>query len=396
MRVSLKQFRTAYAVTRVRRGFTLVELLVVMVIIGILVGLLLPGINSARESARRTSCANNLRQIGLAVLNFEASKKMLPNGGEGTLYGKDKDGNYTKPTTTFCDAVDSGGTPLFPNEAHVGPFAQILPYLENGDVYAKMDPSVGYRSTLKNFKASQVEISTYLCPSNPFLSTKDPNGFGALDFFATVYTDIDPETGARRNASTDILMADGVHFYREQGALSVPAVPISAVTDGGSQTLMIVEDAGRTHVSQLYKTASHYDDPACAGATEAEIIADCNGTVADDGTTKNAHAVHRWADPDAGGSGVSGPNNKGTVSATNPFRHWVNQNAELGGPSDCPWKTNNCGLNDEPFSFHPNGCNSVFVDGSVHFLGENMAPAVMRGLVDRAGGRKITNDEMPK
>ena len=99
-------------------AFTLVELLVVIAIIGVLVGLLLPAIQAAREAARRMSCSNNLRQTGLATLNYESTYNRLPSSGQGTNF------QTNPPSTTF--------------DKHSA-FTAILPYLEQSNIYQQMD-----------------------------------------------------------------------------------------------------------------------------------------------------------------------------------------------------------------------------------------------------------------
>jgi prepilin-type N-terminal cleavage/methylation domain-containing protein len=128
-----------------RPGFTLVELLVVIAIIGILVGLLLPAVQAAREAARRMSCSNNLKQVGLALHNYESALRTLP------------------PST-----VSIGGSANQPWSAQ----SFLLPYLEAGNITSRIDYSVGYHAGTNkaNFPPSGVaslRVPVYMCPSEP-------------------------------------------------------------------------------------------------------------------------------------------------------------------------------------------------------------------------------------
>ena len=267
-----------------------------------------------------------------------------------------------------------------------------------------------------NVWAAKTNIATYVCPSNPFASQeqRDPSGFGGLDYFATVYTDIDSMTGGRSSdpamrADGALTVADG---HNAAGNKTDPAkfvvgmmptsVPIAAISDGTSNTIAVVEDAGRvamTATGPSYHTASSYADPlmAAADANDAAATGQAGSAL--------ARAVWRWADADAGGSGVSGPFAGSYATAPGPAHTGkvINQHNTIGGddPSGvaaangaipCSWNQNNCGANDEPFAFHPGGCNAVFVDGSVRFLEDNLSPLVMRQLVTRSEGIPVNGD----
>lgn len=126
-----------------RSGFTLIELLVVIAIIAILVALLLPAVQSAREAARRTSCKNNLAQLGLAVLNYEMAHGVLP---PGTI-------NQTGP-------IDST-----PEGYHVSWLVQLLPYIDQDALYRKIDFNKSVYEQDLQFR--EFEVRPFMCPSSP-------------------------------------------------------------------------------------------------------------------------------------------------------------------------------------------------------------------------------------
>ncbi len=314
-------------------SFTLIELLVVIAIIAVLIGLLLPAVQKVRGAAMRTQCANNLKQMGLALHTYESAYGKLPSGGEGTNF-------KTNPPSTAFDLHST--------------FTLILPFLEQGAAAKQFDFSKAYNdpSAPQNQLAAKTRVNTYLCPSNPFLR-EDPEGYGNCDYMTTVYTDINPATGIRDK-----------QISRANGGLALGGTKILEIQDGTSNTIAIAEDVGKQE-SGIY---GKYTDPITGGK----------------------RVITRWAEPDTG-NGVSGPpgNGVGSKSLVSPIN---NNTSPVGGPPDCPWTTNNCGPNDEIFSFHEGGAQVVFCDGHVSLLTNQISPQAIRFLVTRKEGIPIPGD----
>src|SRR5438132_7205085 len=116
--------------TRQPRAFTLIELLVVIAIIAVLIGLLLPAIQKVREAANRMKCQNNLKQMGVAIHNYESTYGKLPPGGEGS--------NKAVNGTAFSNDLVNGAAPPSGTAYH-SLFTYMLPYIEQENIFKQID-----------------------------------------------------------------------------------------------------------------------------------------------------------------------------------------------------------------------------------------------------------------
>src|SRR5689334_3443079 len=140
-------------------GFTLVELLVVIAIIGILVVLLLPAIQSAREAARRTQCVNNLKQIGVAILNYETTKRSFPFGRWNVTNDTSK---HTVPDRPIQKSNDQSWQVV------------ALPYAEEQSIASQYDLRKAWFDAA-NRTAISAPLAIFICPSVPTTSRVDPS-----------------------------------------------------------------------------------------------------------------------------------------------------------------------------------------------------------------------------
>jgi prepilin-type N-terminal cleavage/methylation domain-containing protein/prepilin-type processing-associated H-X9-DG protein len=352
-------------------GFTLIELLVVIAIIAVLIGLLLPAVQKVREAAARTQCQNNLKQMGLACANYESTYSKLPYGGEGS--------NAAVNGPAFNNDLVNGAAPPPGTPMH-STFTYLLPYIEQQNVYNLIDTNQYYNapsaSKPNHINAFKTVIKTYICPSYPFES-QDSMGFAYAHYGPTVYTDIVVYAG-QGGSTLPVGERDKLHA-RQRGALDNMSPGLGAIPDGTSNTFLIAEDAARR---EGYITNAAYLDPATALGISVDPQIQ--------GSPFLTRRFWRWAEQDSG-YGVSGDPLLNTT--TTAFKIVNNNNSSPGtdGPNGC-WKLiNNCGPNDEIFSFHTGGANVVFCDGHVQFISDSMSPVVASSLTSRSGGEVIPN-----
>lgn len=325
-----------------RRGFTLIELLVVIAIIAVLVALLLPAVQQAREAARRSQCVSNLKQIGIALHNYESSWSVFPAHSFQPYAGP----HWKDPRYSWMTAI--------------------LPNTDQGNVFNQYNPSLNWHDS-GNSTAVKTAIPIFRCPSSmdregyeygvlvsypdssptaTFMSSPRDYLYGAV----TDYANVSGISSALNNSLTP-KYADPTNM----GILRNDVSKLAAVTDGLSNTMMVTECGGRPQLFQ-------------------------KGTLIPDGATKSWSTTSTKPFPTGG---VWASHNRGfLIDGAQP------NGATNTAPGSCAV---NCSNDSEIYSFHPGGANTLMGDGSVRGLGPSTALQLVISL-STSNGRELISE----
>jgi prepilin-type N-terminal cleavage/methylation domain-containing protein/prepilin-type processing-associated H-X9-DG protein len=324
-------------------GFTLVELLVVIAIVGILIALLLPAIQAARESARSSQCKNNVRQIGIALQNFESGRGVFPPG-----YVSQPENPAMGPVDPdFNDAGPGWGWLTF-----------LLPYVEQVSLYKSLDMTRTAWDPA-NAVAVQSTMDTYRCPSDNF--GQNPNQTPTMNV---------TDTGQQPM---------GVVFGRSNYVSSV-----------GSSTLwcswpVTIQPNGAMYRNSMTRVADVTD-----GLSNTVFAGERSSNIADSVWPGIVPLSGHFAYLPFASIGSGGFNTNYDGPGAYVGAH--------GGP--CPYEdpvvihppNSPYGHSDQMESTHPGGVNILLGDGSVHFYADSHALSTWVALVSRNGGEAINEE----
>ncbi|MFW6114560.1 MAG: DUF1559 domain-containing protein [bacterium] len=345
-------------VRRKTSGFTLVELLVVIAIIGILVALLLPAVQAAREAARRTQCSNNVKQLSLALLNYESAYQKFPPGAVHASSPRSPGGSGNSFGPSFYGLILPfvEQTSLHDNLTWIGRSPGYI-YEGGGDA-----GNAGVAN--REFILAAGPLPMTRCPSSggPISASRNANNnYEPFAHYAGVSGGVDPVTFSETRIYDDgylgLIAGGGMLIANE-------SMTMGKCTDGTSNTLILGEMSGR--LERL--TPGTYSYVAASGTTHGWFM----GTRVN-GTPPNL---------DPAGSGDE------RVFNTVSLRYSPNQ--EPFANQLFPGMGSNVGANNPLNSEHPGGVMSGLTDGSVQFISESIELETLKKLATRDDGMPVT------
>jgi prepilin-type N-terminal cleavage/methylation domain-containing protein/prepilin-type processing-associated H-X9-DG protein len=370
---------------RERRGFTLIELLVVIAIIAVLIALLLPAVQAAREAARRAQCISNMKQVALALNNYESANGSYPPGAQ----------------------LAREGTGVLIGNGDFSAQARLLPFLEQQALYNAANFSwyckngnSPYRGSWINSTVTGTRLSVFLCPSNPppgwNLKSSGPGWYGVpfpgtapgTTYFASVGSTLEFDSSKTGGPPNGIFS-----YLNSSGTVNT----VASVTDGTSNTVCFGEwktgDGSATLLTRATDMSFSKKYPSGVSRNTATITM----------STAVYPAYLQWQATCAAQQGAS---NSADVSSSSLGMGWAwglmgNSMGNLIFPPNasniyCTVSTFGNGFQQPGSfglsSFHPGGANVAMCDGSVRFLKNSVNPYTLWSIGSRAGGEVLSQD----